>query len=60
VLVFHDLLGMTSRPPAKFVRQYADLGSLITEAIGRYAEDVRSGAFPDASEAYDNPEGLLN
>ena len=60
VLVFHDLLGLSSRSPAKFVRQYADLGPLITEAIRHYAEDVRSGAFPDESETYANPEGLFD
>jgi 3-methyl-2-oxobutanoate hydroxymethyltransferase len=60
VLVFHDLLGMTNRAPAKFVRQYADLGSLITEAISHYAQDVRSGSFPNESEGYANPEGLLD
>lgn len=60
VLVFHDLLGMTNRTPAKFVRQYADLGSLITAAISDFARDVRSGDFPNPSEAYDNPEDLLN
>lgn len=60
VLVFHDLLGLTGRKPAKFVRQYAELGTAITDAIGRYAADVRSGAFPDESEAYANPEDLLN
>ena len=52
VLVFHDLLGLTNRRPAKFVRQYADLGTVITDAIGRYAADVRNGAFPDESESY--------
>jgi 3-methyl-2-oxobutanoate hydroxymethyltransferase len=60
VLVFHDLLGLGHRAPAKFVRQYADLGSEITEAIGRFAQDVRSGGFPDESEAYANPEGLFD
>ena len=60
VLVFHDLLGLSDRKAPKFVRQYADLGSQITEAIGRYADDVRSGAFPDESEAYANPEGLFD
>lgn len=60
VLVFHDLLGMTNRPPAKFVRQYADVGSVITEALGRYAQDVRNGSFPNDSEAYANPEALLD
>ena len=60
VLVFHDLLGLSNRSPAKFVRQYADLGPVITEAIRHYAEDVRSGAFPDESEAYPNPDGLFD
>ncbi|MGD1013283.1 MAG: 3-methyl-2-oxobutanoate hydroxymethyltransferase [Acidimicrobiales bacterium] len=59
VLVFHDLLGMTNRSPARFVRQYAQLGEVITEAVGRYAFDVRNGLFPDASEAYENPDELL-
>jgi 3-methyl-2-oxobutanoate hydroxymethyltransferase len=59
VLVFHDLLGLTSRTPPKFVRQYAQLGDVITEAVGRYAFDVRNGLFPDASEAYENPAELL-
>ena len=60
VLVFHDLLGLTGRKPAKFVRQYADLGPLITDAIAHFADDVRSGAFPSADEAYANPEGLFD
>lgn len=60
VLVFHDLLGMTNRTPAKFVRRYGDLGTLITDSIARYAADVRSGAFPNESEAYANPEELLD
>ncbi|HUV57824.1 MAG TPA: 3-methyl-2-oxobutanoate hydroxymethyltransferase [Acidimicrobiales bacterium] len=60
VLVFHDLLGMTGRTPAKFVRQYADLGAQITDAIGRYVQDVRNGSFPSESEAYANPEGLFD
>ncbi len=60
VLVFHDLLGMSKRKPAKFVRQYADVGSLIRSAIGEYARDVREGTFPGPDEAYDNPEGLFD
>ena len=51
VLVFHDLLGMTNRTPAKFVRQYADLNSVITEAIAHYASDVRSGEFQDPTRS---------
>ena len=58
VLVFHDLLGLSGRTPAKFVRQYADLGRAVTEAIERYAADVRSGGFPDESEVYATPPEL--
>ena len=58
VLVFHDLLGLTATKPAKFVRRYADVGEIITSAIGRYAADVRSGDFPNGSEAYPTPDEL--
>jgi 3-methyl-2-oxobutanoate hydroxymethyltransferase len=60
VLVFHDLLGLTHRKSAKFVRRYLDGGDLITDALRRYAEDVREGRFPDESEAYETPPELLN
>ncbi|MGB3411671.1 MAG: 3-methyl-2-oxobutanoate hydroxymethyltransferase [Microthrixaceae bacterium] len=52
VLVFHDLLGLEDRTPAKFVRRYASLKDEAVEAVSRFAADVRSGAFPDASESY--------
>jgi 3-methyl-2-oxobutanoate hydroxymethyltransferase len=52
VLVFHDLLGLGSGPPPKFVRQYAEIGRIATEAVAAFATDVRSGAFPDDGESY--------
>ncbi|MGH9083804.1 MAG: 3-methyl-2-oxobutanoate hydroxymethyltransferase [Acidimicrobiales bacterium] len=52
VLVFHDLLGLGGRPPAKFVRRYADLAGTATAAIAAYAADVRAGDFPDDTETY--------
>lgn len=52
VLVLHDLLGLSPRPPAKFVRTYADIGHLITTAVSQYAHDVRNGQFPNESEGY--------
>ncbi len=52
VLVFHDLLGLGSRTPPKFVRQYADMGRIATEAIAAFADDVRSGSFPSDEESY--------
>ncbi len=52
VLVWHDLLGITPPPHPRFVRQYADLASEITDALSRYATDVRTRAFPTAEHEY--------
>ncbi|MBN6188637.1 3-methyl-2-oxobutanoate hydroxymethyltransferase [Aneurinibacillus sp. BA2021] len=46
VLVYHDILSYGSERVPKFVKTYADAGSLIKKAIAQYAEEVRSGAFP--------------
>jgi 3-methyl-2-oxobutanoate hydroxymethyltransferase len=56
VLVAHDLLGFGTRPPAKFVRTYANLRSSIVEAVSEWATDVRSGAFPGDAETYHLPK----
>jgi 3-methyl-2-oxobutanoate hydroxymethyltransferase len=52
VLVYHDLLGIEQRIAPKFVRRYAAIGADSADAIRRYAEDVRSGAFPGPDESY--------
>ncbi len=52
VLVYHDVLGIEERIAPKFVRRYASVGSDSVEALRRFGADVRSGAFPDASESY--------
>ncbi|MEX2187006.1 MAG: 3-methyl-2-oxobutanoate hydroxymethyltransferase [Pirellulales bacterium] len=46
VLVTHDLLGLTTGYVPRFAKAYADLKTTITTAVGRYCEDVASGAFP--------------
>jgi len=56
VLVFHDLLGLTFSPAAKFVRRYADVGATISGAVLAYKEDVKSGAFPSEAESYHLPK----
>jgi 3-methyl-2-oxobutanoate hydroxymethyltransferase len=58
VLVFHDLLGLGSRKPPKFVRQYAEVGRIATEAVAAFVADVRNGTFPSDAESYHAPEGL--
>jgi 3-methyl-2-oxobutanoate hydroxymethyltransferase len=55
ILVFHDILNMTFAPRAKFVRQYADAGALIREAVEHYREDVEHRAFPTDAESYHLP-----
>jgi 3-methyl-2-oxobutanoate hydroxymethyltransferase len=56
VLVIHDLLGLSFSPTRpRFVRQYADLRAQMTEAISRFAEDVRGGAYPAENESYPLP-----
>jgi 3-methyl-2-oxobutanoate hydroxymethyltransferase len=52
VLVLHDVLGLEQRVLPKFVRRYADLQRVGTDALMAFAADVRSGAFPSAAESY--------
>jgi 3-methyl-2-oxobutanoate hydroxymethyltransferase len=52
VLVIHDMLGMLPGGVPKFVRRYADLHGVAAGAIRRWADDVRSGAFPSSEETY--------
>lgn len=59
VLVFHDLLGLTFAPPAKFVRRYADVSSIITTAVQGFRDDVKSGDYPSDAESYHLPKDTL-
>ena len=52
VLVIADMLGMTQGFSPRFLRRYADLNSVITDAVGHYVEDVKNSDFPNASESY--------
>mgnify|MGYP000760443162 CR=1 FL=1 len=52
VLVYADMLGMNKGFKPKFLRQYANLYEIMTDAIGRYVQDVKSSDFPNESESY--------
>ncbi|MDR1591269.1 MAG: 3-methyl-2-oxobutanoate hydroxymethyltransferase [Prevotellaceae bacterium] len=52
VLVMHDMLGMTQGFSPRFLRRYADLHNVITDAVKHYVADVKSGDFPNAEEQY--------
>ncbi|OPJ61297.1 3-methyl-2-oxobutanoate hydroxymethyltransferase [Clostridium oryzae] len=46
VLVYQDMLGMFSDFKPKFVKQYANIGGIMTDAIKQYIVETNSGAFP--------------
>lgn len=55
VLVLHDMLGLSFGKLARFVRPYANLHQTITDAVTRYADDVRNGSYPSDAESYALP-----
>lgn len=58
VLVLHDLIGFTFGRQPRFVRQYANVSGVITDAITRWMDDVRSGNYPAEAESYGLPEDV--
>lgn len=52
VLVIDDMLGMSNGFRPKFLRVYADLDRVITDAVGRYISDVKNSDFPNQHESY--------
>jgi 3-methyl-2-oxobutanoate hydroxymethyltransferase len=52
VLVFHDVVGLTRDLRPRFVRRYADLSTVISDAARAFAKDVKSGNFPSQEESF--------
>ena len=52
VLVMHDMLGITQEFKPRFLRQYADLSTIVSDAVGNYIKDVKSRDFPNEAESY--------
>jgi 3-methyl-2-oxobutanoate hydroxymethyltransferase len=59
VLVWHDLLGLLPGPSPRFVKQYADLRTIIDDALRAYVADVRAGTFPRQEHTYGMPDHEL-
>ena len=61
VLVYHDLLGLFDKFTPKFVKKYADLGTMAYEALSAYKKEVETGLFPGAEHTFKmNPEEEKN
>jgi 3-methyl-2-oxobutanoate hydroxymethyltransferase len=56
VLVFHDLFNLTFAPPAKFVRRYGDVATLISQGVQSFRADVKSVQYPSDEESYHLPK----
>lgn len=54
ILVLHDLLGLTKEFKPRFLRRYADLHTIMTDAVQNYVKDVKSNDFPNEKESYWN------
>lgn len=52
VLVLHDLLGFNQDFSPKFLKKYADLGSIVANALKTYDIDVKSQKFPAAEHSF--------
>ena len=52
VLVMQDMLGMSNEFQPRFLRKYANLQDVITNAVSHYIEDVKSVDFPNEKEQY--------
>lgn len=52
VLVMQDMLGITKEFKPRFLRRYADLYTVVTDAVSHYIEDVKAKDFPNQDEQY--------
>src|SRR5207245_8549265 len=52
VLVLHDILGLYPKFVPKFAKRYADLATNVRDALTRYTDEVRSGAFPEPQHVF--------
>lgn len=59
VLVCYDLLGMFEDFVPKFVKQYAQMGNGITDAVAAFKDEVRAGTFPADEHTFHAKEPLF-
>jgi len=52
VLVWQDMAGLTAGKPPKFVKQYADMRSVLSDAVSTWAQEVTAGTYPGPEHEY--------
>ena len=53
VLVLHDMLGLNEGFNPKFLKRYAEVGAAVTDAVARYGDEVRTGAYPGPEHVHE-------
>lgn len=56
VLVWQDMMGLTSEEPPSFVRTWADLSHQLEQGVSEFCAEVRSGSYPSEDESFAMPE----
>lgn len=59
VLVYQDMLAMFGGFKPKFVKQFAEIGTMMKEAFQKYSEEVKSGAFPAAEHTFKIDDDII-
>ena len=52
VLVFHDVVGLYDRFTPKFVKKYAQVGTVMRDAVREYVQEVKAGTFPGEEHVF--------
>lgn len=52
ILVVHDMLGINKDFSPRFLRRYADLHTIMLDAVANYCKDVKASDFPNEKESY--------
>ncbi len=60
VLVYQDMLGLTTGHTAKFVKRFADLGEMMRKGINDYIDETKSGVFPAAEHTYAIDDDIIS
>ena len=59
VLVYQDMLGMFTDFKPKFVKHFANVGQIMTEAFKAYDAEVKAGEFPAAEHTYKIDDSII-
>ncbi|MBQ8825050.1 MAG: 3-methyl-2-oxobutanoate hydroxymethyltransferase [Ruminococcus sp.] len=59
VLVYQDMLGMFSDFKSKFVKRFADVGTIMNEAFKSYKEEIQNGTFPAQENCFSIEDDII-